>query len=679
MAEPDGEGVGEALDSETSGRLVAACLVATLAFWAYTQTLVPGVDMGDTGGFQAAVLWPEASARQAYPLYYQLARPFVRATGVTDPARGLNLFSALWGSVAAGLLTWLGAAIMRSTASGVVAGLLLAFSYTFWSQAILAEVYTLHLALMGLCLIALDAYARRPGTLRLGLVCACYSLSFGNHLSMILLFVPCVLFIVLVTPRPRWLLRPSIVGLALAIAAVGALQYVPNLTATWQSPDARGGWMDRLAAFWFDVTKADWRESMVLGVGADQIPDRLGMWWFDAQQQFGAVGLLLAVAGAFRLWHTSRAWGAMLMACFTICTAFALTYNVGDAHVFFLPSHFIVALFAGAAVASVKPGRPDPSAGSGSPRATSRGDKARPTRWRMLAISLLAIAYCGWRAWDTWPVVDRHDDRRAQALVTQLSLGLTERREVLVTALNWQLENVLLYESRYRRPDLLWARLPDVLPHFPFFADDNHSIGRDLVLDARAAGEVVAAFGSRFPLVEDGAVHAPSLWETISRVPMGAPYVLALLSPPRDEPLDPEAYAATVSMLTGGHPPSAAVGPYQVIAGLAGEPPSYTRSANRPFRERFTLLDDPMTVRMESWLPSDTFRRAGFGHLLVGRRRVMFLERGVNLVWFGPGGEPAPPAYGASLYSPQPRFRISGSAPHLAWTGRPQGRPLRIP
>ena len=69
--------------------IIAAAIIATMAFWAYTQTLLPGVDLGDTGGFQAAVLWPEVSARQAYPLYYDLARPFVRAVSVGNPARGL--------------------------------------------------------------------------------------------------------------------------------------------------------------------------------------------------------------------------------------------------------------------------------------------------------------------------------------------------------------------------------------------------------------------------------------------------------------------------------------------------------------------------------------------------------------------------------------------------------------
>src|SRR5919108_4463863 len=95
-------------------RLIVAVVVGTIAFWAYTRTLVPGVDLGDTGGFQAAVLWPEISARQAYPLYYALAKPFVAWLSPDNPARGLNLFSAVCGALASGLLT---AVVARVTGS----------------------------------------------------------------------------------------------------------------------------------------------------------------------------------------------------------------------------------------------------------------------------------------------------------------------------------------------------------------------------------------------------------------------------------------------------------------------------------------------------------------------------------------------------------------------------------
>ena len=104
------------------------------------------------------MLWPEVSARQAYPLYYNLARPFVSAAAPCRSRAGAE-------SVLRGLGRRRGGAARSPCArrspdrltGGVVAGGLLAFSYTFWTQAIIAEVYTLHLALIGLCLLLLGA------------------------------------------------------------------------------------------------------------------------------------------------------------------------------------------------------------------------------------------------------------------------------------------------------------------------------------------------------------------------------------------------------------------------------------------------------------------------------------------------------------------------------------------
>src|SRR5207248_9719325 len=83
------------------------------------------------------------------------------------------------------------------------------------------------------------------------------------------------------------------------------------------------------------------------------LADRFGMWWFDARQQFGLIGLLLAVVGAFRLWVISRAWATLVILAYAINTIFAFTYNVGDTHVFYLPSHLFAAFLAGVAIAPV--------------------------------------------------------------------------------------------------------------------------------------------------------------------------------------------------------------------------------------------------------------------------------------------------------------------------------------
>ena len=108
------------------------------------------------------MLWPEVSARQAYPLYYGVAPPVcpcgqrrqsgARAESVLRDCRRRSRRPA-------DVPLRSGHRIGSRPARG--AGLLLAFSYTFWSQAIIAEVYTLHLALV-LCVLpgAATRYAR---------------------------------------------------------------------------------------------------------------------------------------------------------------------------------------------------------------------------------------------------------------------------------------------------------------------------------------------------------------------------------------------------------------------------------------------------------------------------------------------------------------------------------------
>lgn len=632
---------------------VAAVALATFAFWAYTQTLLPGVDLGDTGGFQAAVLWPEVSARQAYPLYYALARPFVSAASAANPARGLNLVSAIFGAGAVGLLVFLCALVSDSLISGIVAGLLLAFSYTFWSQAIIAEVYTLHLTLVLACCLALYAYAAQTSRARLAVFFAVYALAFGNHLSMILLLVPFTVLLLQVTPDRRSLFALGTIGLAVAIAAAGALQYWPNFSSTWHLVNGPTTWSDRLATFWFDTTKADWRDTMVFGVQEDQFAGRVGMWWFDARQQFGVIGLLLAAVGAVRLWTISRPWATLVSLGYGINTVFAFTYNVGDTHVFYLPSHLFTAFAAGFALR--------PFGGSKMTRPTLQ--IVRPIQ---VAVAIATISYAGWRAWDTWPAIDRHDDRRAESLVTRLALGINPQTGVLVTDLNWQVENALLYYSRWERRDVPWVRLPDVELHFPLLVRDNEAISRDIVMDAYSAREVVSAFGPLFSIQPDPVRVSPDLIDEISTLAPGTPYVLCVLTPPREEHLDAAMLRAAIDMLTRGRAAPLSKGAYQLMAGIAGEAPVVTRSADHPFRQEFRLLDDPFTVRMESWLPSDTFRRAGFGHVIRGRQHVLTLERGVNLVWFDRNARPSPPVYAASLYAPGQRFRISSVSPSLA-------------
>ena len=114
-----------------------------------------------------------------------------------------------------------------------------------------------------------------------------------------------------------------------------------------------------------------------------------------------------------------------------------------------------------------------------------------------------------------------------------------------------------------------------------------------------------------------------------------------MLKPTPEERLDIVDFDAAVTALAGASAPRRTDGLFQVWAGVAGEPGGFHRESNRPFREAFSILGDEFAVRMESWLPFETFRRAGFGHVLRGREHVLTIERGASLRAYNSFGLPA--------------------------------------
>src|SRR5688572_9390220 len=266
---------------------VAAAGTASVAFLCYYATLLPGLDLGDSASFQAVVGSLTLTPRQAYPLYYALGNVFVWLHP-GEPARALNFASAVYGAMAVGLATALASRLAESTTAGLAAGLFLAFSYTFWTQAITAEVYTLHLLVVGAALLALLSWARQPTVGRLALFYAVFALGFGNHLSMVLLVPACAVFL-LVQRRPGEAdpIRPRMIGLAVAIAVLGASQYAWNYRGLWAELEPPTSLTEALATFWVDVTKADWRETLVNNVSESGLQSRPAMYWFDVRQQFG--------------------------------------------------------------------------------------------------------------------------------------------------------------------------------------------------------------------------------------------------------------------------------------------------------------------------------------------------------------------------------------------------------
>jgi hypothetical protein len=630
--------------------MAAAALLAAIAFGLYHSTLLPGQDLGDTASFQAIAGERALTPRQGYPLYFAVAGTFVHAFP-GNPARATNLASAVEAALAIGVLVLVGSELGGTLVAGLAAALFLAGAYTFWSQAIIAEVYALHALVVGLCLLALLRWEQRPTLGGLAVFFAVYAVGFGDHLQNVLLLPAFTLFLLVSAPGgPRTLLRPRIVALALMIAATAALQYAWNFSFLLFEPN-HPPLADLFRTFWFDVTKTDWRANMVVTIPWSTVDDRFAMYWFDLRQQVGLPGVAAALVGLAFLFRIAWRRAVLVLVAWLCNWAFAFTYNVGDTHVFYLPSHLFVALAAGC--------------GAGwlwhaiRSHLAKRTPDGMPGRAALAAASLLLLAYPAWRTWDIYPAMDRSADRSPSTFLDAITTGIDGSHEILVRDINWQLNNGLDYYDKYTKPGLPILDAPGAMLHFPFVVWTNAGMKRDVVLTEGAASLVRAAYGSLFPIDRDERVAVQTLADRIATLPRGTPYVLGLIESYPETPLDPGEMRAMAAALGVPDLPDTR---YGVVAGRLGDRPVLRQGAAVPFRTAADLGGHRLDVRVECWLPADTIRRMGFGHVIVDRHHVLTLDRGASFVALAGDGTPRMAGWSGGLFTPQPRYVIRHDA-----------------
>jgi tetratricopeptide (TPR) repeat protein len=170
--------------------LVAAFVAGVVYFW----TAAPNVTLLDSGEFVVAAQHFGVPHPTGYPLWTLLAWLF-QLLPLGNAAWEINLFSGFCGALATGLVAMLFSSSTRWMLGGQVAcwrglnvvvsltvALLFAFSASMWSQAVIAEVYTLHALLIGFYLTSLYVWLRRPESLwLLMLPFFLLALSFSNH------------------------------------------------------------------------------------------------------------------------------------------------------------------------------------------------------------------------------------------------------------------------------------------------------------------------------------------------------------------------------------------------------------------------------------------------------------------------------------------------------------------
>ena len=322
-------------------------------FLLYLLTLAPTIYNLDSAELTTAVATDGIIRATGYPLYLLLGKLFVWLP-VGDVGYRLNLFSAVCGA----LTIFVADRILQHLEVGPWARLgalgLLATAPYFWAMSLVAEVYTLHTALMATVLLLLLYWDESPSVPRLAAAALALGLSCSNHAATVLL-VPGCLWFVATRARQHWL-RPQTMTAVILAAFAGLSAYFLIPLRYGQSPvfnyagqyDATGTFvsvnLQTWQGFWWLISGKAFAGQM-FGYQLAELGPEIGGFGVQLWLAFFAIGIGPGLWGAVVLLQRDRRIAVMLLLFFFANAIFYINYRVVDKASMYLPAYLVWALW----------------------------------------------------------------------------------------------------------------------------------------------------------------------------------------------------------------------------------------------------------------------------------------------------------------------------------------------
>lgn len=422
--------------------VVAGSLVALVSFIFYLRTLAPTVLHYAPQAFPDSVLLQVKAYvlsipnPTGYPTYILLAHLFTHLP-FGDPAYRVNLASAVFAALAVFVLFWVCRSLVGWTLPAALAALAFGLSQTFWSQAVIAEVYTLNALFIGLVLLSLLVWRERRRDLYLLLTAFLLGLAMTHHMTSGLLLPAAGIFVWMVD-RSRFLEKGLVLrGAGLFLLALTPYIYLPLRAA--MDPPLNETDPSTFGNFLTLVTGANF-ESRMLAFGPLELPRRLMMYVELLVQQFNPLFLLVAAVGAGYLAARDLPAMALLGFLYAGWLFYALEYRIADIHPYFIPTYLLLAVFMSAGALALM-GGVSWLAGRYNARAE------RPVFYSSAGV-LLAAVFVGVAG--TYAQVDRSDDLRGRQTIEVVE----EEAQPGSTVLHSGSSLWYLREVEQSRPDL---------------------------------------------------------------------------------------------------------------------------------------------------------------------------------------------------------------------------------
>jgi len=332
---------------------------AALAFVAplllYLRTMAPTIYNLDSAELTTAAATGGLVRATGYPLYLLIGRVWSQLP-IGDVGYRMNLLSAICGALA----VMLAERILHRLGVGVLARLsalgLLAVAQFFWALALIAEVYTLHAAILAAVILSLLRWAEDPTPGRLALSTFLVGVGFGNHVATVLAAPGCVWFVL--NAHPRKALEPRSLALAAVGLAAGLAIYLYLPLVYWTEPEFNYvGWYDGAGQFepvnldtfeglWWLVSGKVFADVM-MAYSTPELIREVGHFGAELFRAFMIIGIGPGIVGIAVAWRRSRALGGLLVLVFAVSAGFYINYRVIDKDTMFLPAYLIWALWVG--------------------------------------------------------------------------------------------------------------------------------------------------------------------------------------------------------------------------------------------------------------------------------------------------------------------------------------------
>ncbi|MBL7183835.1 MAG: DUF2723 domain-containing protein [Anaerolineae bacterium] len=276
-----------------------------------------------------------------FPTYMLISHLFSRLPLGTLGYR-INLMSAFLGSLTIAVLYLIILRVINVPSLAILGSLIFAFSRTFWSQCVVAEVYTLNAFFIAAVILSLFIWEEKRETKYLYLSCFIYAISFGNHL-MVAALLPAFIYFVLATDY-RVLLNAKHLLTILACIALGALQYLYLFIRSYQNAPFLYTNIRTLQHFFFFITLAQHRTKIFDVTLAELVKLRLPLFLILLSYQFSPLGLFMGPVGFYRLVKEWAKYAVFFLMLMMVVVFVSLCYKGSETYAYLIPFHLVLSI-----------------------------------------------------------------------------------------------------------------------------------------------------------------------------------------------------------------------------------------------------------------------------------------------------------------------------------------------